>query len=63
MDGESKQSRMPVPERRVSQQNALAALSHIGPDLRMEDVMRHIFPEEAERIYDAGRWPFGPPVE
>jgi hypothetical protein len=47
----------------VAPRAAMAVLSHIGPDFSMEDAMRALFPAEAERIYDPGRWPAGAPKE
>ncbi|HWF62906.1 MAG TPA: hypothetical protein VN666_21720 [Nitrospira sp.] len=30
-------------------------------DLTMEEAMRFLYPEEAEKIYSLDRWPWGPP--
>ena len=37
-------------QRTVHPKTALAVISWIGPDFSMEDAMRLLFPEEAERI-------------
>jgi hypothetical protein len=47
----------------VSPQTARTVLAMIGTDFSMEDAMRLLFPQESERMYDAGRWPFGPPSD
>ena len=51
------------PERIIDPRVALAVLSQVGPDLSMEQAMRILFPDEAKKIYDAGRWPCGLPRE
>ena len=44
-------------------QSALAVLSWVGCGITMEDAMRLLYPNEAEKIYAPDRWPAGPPKE
>jgi hypothetical protein len=53
----------PVLERRVCAADALAVLTWIGPDYSMEDAMRLLYPENAAKIYNPGKWPWGAPKE
>jgi hypothetical protein len=48
----------PAPQRTVTPEQARAVSSWVGFGLSEEDAMRILFPEEAAKIYDAGRWPW-----
>jgi hypothetical protein len=47
----------------VDPQTAFPVLSWVGAGITMEDAMRLLYPEEANKIYSPGRWPWGPPQE
>lgn len=52
------------PTRRVLLEDALTVLQIVrSGDLSREEGMRLLFPEDAAKIYNPGRWPFGPPKE
>jgi hypothetical protein len=49
-------------ERRVPAKICMGVISRISAgELSMEEAMRLLYPEEAEKIYQADLWPFGPP--
>jgi hypothetical protein len=52
-----------IPDRSVPAADALAVLTWIGPDYSMEAAMRLLYPEDAAKIYNPGRWPWGMPKE
>jgi hypothetical protein len=43
--------------------HAMAVLTWIGPDYSMEAAMRLLYPEDAAKIYNPGKWPWGMPKE